>query len=409
MEFLNFQKGEPTSLAQQIFLAVIILLLIALISFLHYSTPTNKWQFHIIYMQSYFIPILIGALQFGVKGGLGSAIVISLIYFPHIMLQWGGINENNLLRFIQIVLFNVIGYFTGLKAEREAEEKRRFQEVALQLQQSFRKIQEQATKLAELEEQLRITDRLAIVGELSASLAHEVRNPLGAIQGAVEILRDEVPKDPNTEKFFDILLQETRRLSDVVENYLGLARKDKHVLSKFDVREVLQTSMVLFEKSAQKAGIDMEMDLPDFPVILYGDAIQLQQIMLNLLLNAREAMPHGGKIEIRCRLVSGAPAETKPTHQDESDTSNASVPSPENIREWVCISVQDSGVGIPPENLHRIFDPFFTTKARGTGLGLAIVKRIVEKNGWRISVDSQPGEGTRFDLYIPRTKKQGES
>ncbi len=405
MEFLNFQKGEPPSLAQQIFLAAMILLLIALISFLHYSTPTNKWQFHIIYMQSYFIPILIGALQFGVKGGLGSAIVISLIYFPHIMLQWGGINENNLLRFIQIVLFNVIGYFTGLKAEREAEEKRRFQEVALQLQQSFRKIQEQATKLAELEEQLRITDRLAIVGELSASLAHEVRNPLGAIQGAVEILRDEVPKDPNTEKFFDILLQETRRLSDVVENYLGLARKDKHVLSKFDVREVLQTSMVLFQKTAQKAGIDMEMDLPDFPIILYGDAIQLQQIMLNLLLNAREAMPHGGKIDMRCQLVSGVPIKSKTAQQAEAEVSKSHSSTPENSREWVCIRVRDSGVGIPPENLNRIFDPFFTTKARGTGLGLAIVKRIVEKNGWHIAVDSQPGEGTRFDLYIPRTKK----
>ncbi len=399
MEFFTNHNGEAPSLTYQLFLGVTILLLIALISFLHYSTPTNKWQFHIIYMQSYFIPILVGALQFGVKGGLGSAVIISLIYFPHIMLQWGGINENNLLRFIQIVLFNVIGYFTGVKAEREQEEKRRYQEVALQLQQSFRKIQEQAAKLAELEEQLRTTDRLAIVGELSASLAHEVRNPLGAIQGAVEILRDEVPKDPNTEKFFEILLQETRRLSDVVENYLGLARKEKHILSRFDVREVLQTSMILFEKSARKAGIELELDLPDYPITIYGDAIQLQQIMLNLLLNAREAMPHGGRIEIVCRLVSDEDRPEKPSPSGKPATL---IPE----WEWVQIQVRDTGMGIPPENLNRIFDPFFTTKARGTGLGLAIVKRIVEKNGWQIAVDSAPGKGTTFNLRIPKTIKQ---
>ncbi len=399
MEFFTNHNGEAPSLTYQLFLGVTILLLIALISFLHYSTPTNKWQFHIIYMQSYFIPILVGALQFGVKGGLGSAVIISLIYFPHIMLQWGGINENNLLRFIQIVLFNVIGYFTGVKAEREQEEKRRYQEVALQLQQSFRKIQEQAAKLAELEEQLRTTDRLAIVGELSASLAHEVRNPLGAIQGAVEILRDEVPKDPNTEKFFEILLQETRRLSDVVENYLGLARKEKHILSRFDVREVLQTSMILFEKSARKAGIELELDLPDYPITIYGDAIQLQQIMLNLLLNAREAMPHGGRIEIVCRLVSDEDRPEKPSPPGKPATL---IPE----WEWVQIQVRDTGMGIPAENLNRIFDPFFTTKARGTGLGLAIVKRIVEKNGWQIAVDSAPGKGTTFNLRIPKTIKQ---
>ena len=399
MEFFTNHNGEAPSLTYQLFLGVTILLLIALISFLHYSTPTNKWQFHIIYMQSYFIPILVGALQFGVKGGLGSAVIISLIYFPHIMLQWGGINENNLLRFIQIVLFNVIGYFTGVKAEREQEEKRRYQEVALQLQQSFRKIQEQAAKLAELEEQLRTTDRLAIVGELSASLAHEVRNPLGAIQGAVEILRDEVPKDPNTEKFFEILLQETRRLSDVVENYLGLARKEKHILSRFDVREVLQTSMILFEKSARKAGIELELDLPDYPITIYGDAIQLQQIMLNLLLNAREAMPHGGRIEIVCRLVSDEDRPEKPSPSGKPATL---IPE----WEWVQIQVRDTGMGIPPENLNRIFDPFFTTKARGTGLGLAIVKRIVEKNGWQIAVESAPGKGTTFNLRIPKTIKQ---
>ena len=166
----------------------VIILLVIIISVLHYTTPTMNWQYHLVYMQSYFIPILIAAFQFGIRGGLGVAIAVSILYLPHIMLHWGGLVENNLLRFIQIVLYNVIGFLTGLKAQREMEETTKYKNAADQLENSLNTVKHQSDTLAELEEQLRQTDRLAVIGELTSSLAHEVRNPLGSIRGAVEII-----------------------------------------------------------------------------------------------------------------------------------------------------------------------------------------------------------------------------
>ncbi|MFN2126722.1 MAG: histidine kinase dimerization/phospho-acceptor domain-containing protein, partial [Anaerolineales bacterium] len=191
--------AEETS--QKIKWWLIIAGLVILVTVLHYSTPTMKWQYHLIFMQSYFIPIILGAFQFGIRGGLGTAIAVSFLYFPHIMLQWGGLVEGNLMRFLQIVLFNVIGYLTGLKAQNAKEEKSRYQNTAEQLEKTLQKIREQSVRIEEMEDQLRQADRLAVVGELSASLAHEVRNPLGSIRGIVDILKDELPTNKEMANF----------------------------------------------------------------------------------------------------------------------------------------------------------------------------------------------------------------
>ena len=114
----------------------IIFILVIVISILHYTTPTMQWQYHLIYMQAYFIPILMAAFQFGIRGGLGVALAVSVLYLPHIMLHWGGLVENNLLRFMQIVLYNVIGYLTGLKAQREMEEIKKYKNTASELENS---------------------------------------------------------------------------------------------------------------------------------------------------------------------------------------------------------------------------------------------------------------------------------
>ena len=208
---------------QKIQLSIIFILVIC-ISLLHYNTPTKIWQFHLVYMQAYFIPIILAAFQFGVRGGLGIAILVSAIYFPHIMLQWGGLIENNLMRFLQIGLFNIVGYLTGLKSQGERKEKERYQAAANDLTQSIEKLKEQSERISEMEDQVRAADRLAIIGELTASLAHEVRNPLGSIRGAVEIIRDKVPDEIKNFEFFDILVQDTERLNQVVENYLNFSK-----------------------------------------------------------------------------------------------------------------------------------------------------------------------------------------
>ena len=358
---------------------------ITVISVLHYTTPTMKWQFHLLYMQSYFIPILIGAFQFGIRGGLGVAVVISLIYFPHIMLQWGGMVENNLMRFLQIALFNVIGYLTGIKTQKENEEKARTQQALKELEESLLQLRKQSEKLSDLEEQLRLADRLSIVGELTASLAHEVRNPLGAIRGTVEILRDEFGDKLKETDFFRILIEETERLNSVVDNYLSFARKKDQEESQYNIREVVQNSTLLLSSKARKSGIQFKIDLPQAPIILEGNPNNLRQSLVNLELNAIQAMNNGGEISITGQLVDGNDSSLK--------------------QKILRLTINDQGSGIKTGDLEEIFKPFFTTKADGTGLGLSIVKRIADENHWQIDVSSKPGSGTTFTLLIPVNEK----
>ncbi len=363
----------------------IIAVLVVFISVLHYSTPTMKWQYHLIYMQGYFVPILIGAFQFGLKGGLGTALAISAIYFPHIMLQWGGFVDTNLMRFLQIVLFNVIGFVSGVISQQRMQESARYQRAARELERSLQKLREQSEQLSEMEEQLRLADRLAVIGELTASLAHEVRNPLGAILGATEILKEELPESARSSEFFKILLEETSRLSAVLENYLSFARKQKHHVAEVEIQSLVHSVTQLLGYSARKAGIRFRMDCPGEPIRLLANPSHLRQILMNLMLNSIQAMPDGGEI-----LIEAEEAEAQIERDEQTKTGRA-----------ILLTIKDQGPGIPEEMQAKIFRPFYTTKTDGTGLGLAIVKRLVEENRWQLRVESKNGEGSVFTLTIP--------
>ena len=366
----------------------VIALLIIIVSTLHYTTPTSKAPLHLIYLQSYFIPVLIAAFQFGVRGGLGVAVAISLIYMPHIMLQWLGNTEHMLWGILQIIMFNVIGYLTGLKAQKEQEEKHRFRQTAAELEQSLKKLERQSNELAEMEEQLRLSDRLAVVGELTTSLAHELRNPLGTIRGAVEILTEELPPEAQKTEFFQMLIQETERMSSVVENYLTFARRPKNPDSQYDVGEILQSVCRILAARARKAQIELRTTLPAQPVILKGDPNHLRQVLVNLLLNAIEAMPEPGVIAISAQLQD---------KQEKSSEPGAGEPGSGILQ----LMVKDQGAGIAQDALDTIFTPFYTTKEKGTGLGLSIVKRIIDQQHWQIAFHSRLRQGTEVVLTIP--------
>jgi signal transduction histidine kinase len=296
------------------------------------------------------------------------------------MLQWGGIVENNLLRFLQIALFNVMGYLTGIKTQKESEEKARTQRALKDLEESLAKLRQQSEKLSDLEEQLRLADRLSIVGELTASLAHEVRNPLGAIRGAVEILQEEFGDQVKKTDFFRILIEETERLNSVVDNYLSFARKQDQKKSQYDAREVVKNSTLLLSSKARKSKIQFKIELPPSPVNLKGDPGNLRQLLVNLELNAVQAMNNGGEIQIVGELLDGGNSEQ---------------------RKMLRLTIKDQGTGINESDLEEIFKPFFTTKSEGTGLGLSIVKRIADENHWQITVASKPDSGATFTLLIP--------
>jgi signal transduction histidine kinase len=366
----------------------IIITLIVIISTLHYTTSTMKWQYHLIYMQSYFIPILISAFQFGVRGGLLSALMVTIFYLPHVMLQWGGLVEANMMRFLQMALFYIIGYLTGFKAQRETEEKKRFQDAAGELERNLQILNEQTEKLSDMEEQLRQYDRLSVIGELTASLAHEVRNPLGSIRGAIEIMQDEIPESMKNSDFFKILIEETQRLNTVVENYLQYARRQSSEKLDFEIKETIQNAVILLTRQFGKNGHKLKVTLPDRTFITRGDPNQLWQILINLLLNADQAMADEGEIQINLTVK----IDQKLPNNEISEQITS---------EWYDISITDHGIGMTAEQTEKIFKPFFSSKSDGTGLGLAIVKRIVDENKWKTEIESKPGEGTTFHLIVP--------
>lgn len=231
---------------------------------------------------------------------------------------------------------------------------------------------------------LQVRDRLAALGEMAAGLAHEVKNPLGAIKGAAQLLGDPTGKlDATNREFVGIILEEVERLDRVVGSVLDYARPSKGDLGAVDVNAVVRRTIVVLG-SDRTDDWDVRTDLQEGLPFARADAEQLRQVLINLIRNAVQAMAGRGKVVVATRLRS-----------------EASLPGAPERPGWVEISVRDEGPGIAPHILEKLFVPFFTTKPAGTGLGLAISQRAVEEMGGRIEVHSRPGSGSTFCVVLP--------
>ena len=156
------------------------------ISVLHYSTPLSIPMLHDIYQRLYYIPIIMAALWFGLRGGVGCALIVSIVYAPHVLFQWGDHMTMELEKYLEILLYNVVGGITGLLSQRERVQAYQLQQTALGLERSYEKLSSQSERITEMEGQLRKAEKLSTIGELAAVMAHEIRNPLGSIQGTAE-------------------------------------------------------------------------------------------------------------------------------------------------------------------------------------------------------------------------------
>jgi signal transduction histidine kinase len=228
-------------------------------------------------------------------------------------------------------------------------------------------------------------DRLAALGQMAAGLAHEVKNPLGAIKGAAQLLGDPSGRlDPSEREFVGIILEEVERLDRVVGSVLDYARPSKGDLGAVDVNAVVRRTLTVLA-SDRIEGWNVQSELSDALPLARADAEHLRQVLINLIRNAEQAMTSGGRVLLRTRL-----------RQDRAAAQAGVEPV-----EWIEISVHDEGPGIAPHVLEQLFVPFFTTKAAGTGLGLAISQRVIEEMGGRIEVQSRPGSGSTFTVVLP--------
>jgi len=246
-------------------------------------------------------------------------------------------------------------------------------------------------KLAEAQEELERyhehrmerAEALANIGELAAGLAHEIKNPLAGIAGALQILSADLSGgDPKREIFEETAMQ-VKRIEKTVTDLLSFARPQPPEFAPVDLNEAFRAALFLVQQQSEAKRITFQEDLaPTLPQVRV-DPRQIQQVFLNLILNAVQAMPGGGKVTVRTQGI------------------RRSNPSGEEARSAVQVEVEDTGPGIPDDIREHIFEPFFTTKHKGTGLGLAIVRRIVAEHRGEIKVKSFPGKGTTFTVILP--------
>ena len=235
----------------------------------------------------------------------------------------------------------------------------------------------------ELEEDLKRTDRLALMGTLAAGLAHEVRNPLGGIRGAAQLLRRSADSDSSVREFTDIMIREVDRVNQLIEQLLDLSRPADLELKPLNIHEVLEDVLLLEAQATGEKSLQIKKRFdPSLPLIR-GDRGRLTQVFLNLVKNAFQAMEQG-TLTIATRLETDY-------HIRERGTAR-------NRLIW--IDLADEGGGIREEDLPQIFSPFFTTKTNGTGLGLAICYRIIKEHGGTIRVESTEGKGSIFRVSL---------
>ncbi len=230
-------------------------------------------------------------------------------------------------------------------------------------------------KLRETQQQLMQSEKLAAMGRLTSQIAHELNNPIYGIMNTLELLKTEIPPESKRSKILEMSLSETHRLSEMLRNMLSFSKPEEEVRRPIDVNELLESIVLFIDKQMRESNIDIETRFAEEIPKVMGSTNQLRQVLLNIIRNAKEAMPEGGILSLE-------------TMSEDSR---------------VIIHIKDTGIGIPKEIRDKIFEAFFTTKqeVKGVGLGLSVCYGIIKDHGGEIRVESEEGRGSTFSIILP--------
>jgi len=312
---------------------------------------------HAIHGRFCYIPIAIAGVWFGLRGSLAAAAIISVSVLPFILssLHHGASLSGE---FVEIVFYFAIAILIGALTDREFLIRRKHKEAELQIERSH---------------------KLSMVGQLAAGVAHEIKNPLASIKGAVEILVDKSTPTEDKQEFKEIVVKEIKRVDGTIGEFLDFARPKELRFDRVDIKALVHAASRQLQAQFEAGTIQIQVDLPE-NIFVNGDYEKIHQVLLNLLLNAADASHRNGTIKVR--LTKNGP-------------------------EMALLSVRDFGHGIDEQQLDKIFDPFFTTKSSGSGLGLAVVKSIVERHNGSIEISSRLNAGTDVIIKLPLHREQG--
>lgn len=346
--------------------ATLVLSAIFVLAVVHWTIPFSYIHVHNFIQHLNFLPIVLAGLFFGWRGAVLATFLSALLQFPHLLRTWRDLPVYVADMVLELPVFGIGGIVAGLLAERERSQRTHLETTKRELEQVYRDLQANI-------EHLKRAERLSAAGQLSAGLAHEIRNPLSSISGAAGILRRGHASLENTRECLDIIEKESQRLNRLLTSFLDFARPRAPRLQPVEIPALFDSVIALAQHAPGAALLDLRREFTEPLPELHCDPEQLKQVLLNLVINAIHASPpHGG-------VTLAASASSSRAR----------------------LEVRDEGHGLPPADLDRVFDPFFTTKESGTGLGLAVAAQIVEQHGGLLSASNNPSRGMTFVLDLP--------
>jgi signal transduction histidine kinase len=328
--------------------------------------PPVDIQAHNILHHLNFIPLMVAGMVFGLRGSLLATAFAVVAHAPHLAAIWNTANADATDQILEISIFGVAGAIAGILSDRGRAQQARTEQTKRELERVYQELQDNIG-------QMKKAERLYAAGQLSASLAHEIRNPLASILGAAGILKRGNSSAENVTDCLEIIETETHRLNKLLGNFLEFARPKAPRLHAADIRPVIDSVVALSTHAAGSKRIEIRQKIEQALPEVSCDPEQIRQALLNLLINAVQATEDAGAIEVSAEALNGR----------------------------VVISVSDEGCGLSEEAEARIFDPFFTTKEQGTGLGLAIASKIIEQHGGTLTARRNNGRGMTFRFDLP--------
>ena len=339
---------------------------VLLVSSLHLVTPLSMLHWHNIFQHLYYLPIVFAGLNSGWRGGVFVAIAACLSNAPHDFLSFTVLPHYAIDQLLDFPLFCAAGILTGALTERGRKQRADLERTTQRLTEVYRQLQDNF-------EQMKRAERLFALGQLSAGLAHEIRNPLASIAGAAGILQRNLHRERKDAECLEIISKECQRLNGLLTQFLDFARPRTPKYQTTDFGAVVDSVMELAAHAVGKSPVELRKEISPDLAPVECDPELLKQVLLNLIINAIQATPGGGEVLVSAGLRN----------------------------DRLSIEVRDEGCGISGADRDRIFDPFFTTKENGTGLGLSVAHQIVEQHGGILKAEANPGRGMTFSVSLP--------
>lgn len=357
-----------------------MLAMIAVIGALHYFTPGHYILFHDTFRRLAYFPIAIGAILYGLPGGIATAVLACVFFVPHLLVFWYQGPQAYYSELSEIVFYLAAGVVIGFISSRENRLQEKYRKMSEKLSVSYQRLHHQAGRLLEAETQLGRAKKMSELGQLSASLAHEIKNPLASIKGAAEILADEVPEGHPRHEFIAIMGKEIDRLNRSVEEVLAYCKGQQpdNEITLTAASRIIDKVVQLLDPELQKKSIALVRENDTRCRAFQVEESAVTQVVLNLVLNAIDAVEKKGMIR---------------------------------IKEWCDdkgygMEVADNGPGIDADQAKDIFTAFVSFKQKGTGLGLPITRKIIQRLGGSISMARSDLGGAAFLVILPK-KNQG--